>query len=295
MVTDMKRVISICMVLALLVALGAPSAASGYTGADVRAMLETLGSCVAETDDILASARALVDWQLEGSEEDLEAYREALQNGEEYVSEDNYDEVRAKADELDASISRVVALRAQVDALGVTGLESVDETIAAAKTYFAWLESALRDLMSIFDFYFAEYEAAEGLAAYDIEQYADMSDAVADLYYVIMDMTDAMEAIDCPAFMQECFDKYIRTTRKYLAVLETMYTAIQIEDVLRSASASYLLGRMQIEVGYCEIELTELFNLQYEKVRDRLEGDIGTLKSELDANCATLLSFVKEG
>ncbi|HPK15080.1 MAG: hypothetical protein BWY35_00753 [Firmicutes bacterium ADurb.Bin248] len=285
----MKRAISICMVLALLAALGAPSAASGYTGADVRAILETIGACVAQTDGILSSARALIDWQLEDSAAELEAYREALRNGEEYESEDNYDEVRAKADELDASISSVVALRAQVDALRVTGLESVDETVAAAKTYFAWLEDALRDLMSIFDFYFAEYEAAEGLAAYDIEQYSDMSEAIAELYYVIQDMTDAMEVIDCPAFMQECFDKYIRATRKYLAVLETMYTAIQIEDVLRSASANYLLGRMQIEVGYCEIELTELFNLQYEKVRNRLDGNIGTLKSELDANCQALL------
>ena len=285
----MKRAISICMVLALLVALGAPSAASGYTGADVRAMLETLSACVAETDGILSSARALIDWQLEDSVAELAAYREALRNGEDYESEDNYDEVRAKADELDASISRVVALRAQVNALRATGLESVDETVAAAKTYFSWLENALRDLMSIFDFYFAEYEAAEGLAAYDVEEYDDMSEAIAALYYIILDMTDAMGDIACPAFMQECFDKYIRTTHKYLAVLETMYTAIQIEDVLRSASASYLLGRMQIEVGYCEIELTELFNLQYEKVRDRLDGDIGTLRSELDANCAALL------
>jgi hypothetical protein len=46
---------------------------------------------------------------------------------------------------------------------------------------------------------------------------------------------------------------------------------------------------MQIEIANCEIELSELFNLQYEKVQSRLNGDIGTLRSELKSNCAALL------
>jgi len=74
-----------------------------------------------------------------------------------------------------------------------------------------------------------------------------------------------------------------------------MYTAVYIEDVLRSASASYLIGRMGIEIGMREIELTELFNLQYEKVRSRLDGDIATLGTELKGNCATLLAALEGG
>jgi len=285
----MKRVICIIMACALVFAASMPAVAAGLMADDVRPILQTVSDCVDQTDDIVATVQGIIDWQIQGSEAELAAYKEALSNGEDYVGEDDYDEISAKADELDLCINRVVALRAQVDALAVTGLTSVDETVAAAKVYFEWIEGALRDLMTIFDFYFAEYEAGAGLGEYDGSAYTDTSEAIADLYYIIQEMTDAMDAIDCPAFMQECFDKYIRTTRKYLAVLETMYTAIQIDDVLRSASASYLIGRMQIEVANCEIELTELFNLQYEKVQSRLNGDIGTLRSELKSNCAALL------
>ena len=275
---------------ALLFAFGAPVAATGLTADDIRPVLTNISECVAESQGIIAGVREIIDWQLDGSAADLEAYREALQNGTDYESTDDYDAVVAKAEELDGAINQVVALRARVDAYASTGIKSVDSTIAAAKTYFGWLEGALRDLMSIFDFYFEQDEALQLLDAYDEEEYDDFADIISALYYGIADATDALEQVNCPAFMQECFNKYIRTTRKYLAVLETMYTAVQLEDVLRNEAAVYLIGRMEIEVGLCEIELTELFNLQYEKVRARLDGDIGTLGQELAANCATLLA-----
>lgn len=285
----MKRLLCVLMAGALLFAFGAPVAATGLTADDIRPVLTNISECVAESQEIIVGVQEIIDWQLVGSAAELEAYREALQNGWDYESPDDYDEVVAKADELDGAINRVVSLRARVDAYSPTGLKSVDATIAAAKAYFSWLEGALRDLMSIFDFYFEQDEALELLDAYDVDQYEDFSDVIAALYYGISDATDALAQVNCPAFMQECFDKYIRTTRKYLAVLETMYTAVQLEDVLRNEAAFYLIGRMEIEVGLCEIELTELFNLQYEKVRARLDGDIGTLRQELSANCATLL------
>ncbi len=278
------------MAVFLLAAAGAPAIASGPSAEDIRPILQEIDGCVAESEEIVATVEGIIDWQIQGSKAELEAYKEALQNGEEYEGGSDYEEVAAKADELDLCINRVVSLRAEADALQTTGLKSVDQTIAAAKVYFEWLESALRDLMSIFDFYFAEHDASAELEAFDAESYSDTAEAVAALYYAIQDMTDAMDAIDCPAFMDECFDKYIRTTRKYLAVLETTYTAVQIEDVLRSASASYLIGRMEIEIANCEIELTELFNLQYEKVQSRLNGEIGTLRAELGANIAALLA-----
>lgn len=286
----MKRVICIFMACVMVFAANVPTVASGLTADDVRPVLRTIQDCVAQTDDIIVTVQGIIDWQIEGSEAELEAYREAVQNGEDYVSGDDYDENSAKADELDLCMNRVAALRAEVDALEPTGLTGVDETIAAAQTYFQRLDGALQDLMSIFDFYFAEYEAVRPLDGYEAADYADTSEAISGLYDIIRDMANAMDAIDCPAFMQECFDRYIRTTRKYLSVLETMYTAAQLDDVLRSAAASYMIGRMNIEIADCEIELTELFNLQYEKVRSRLDGNIGTLRSELEANCAALLA-----
>lgn len=285
----MKRVICICMACVLLVLASAPVVASGLAAQDVRPAIETVQDCVSRTDSILSTVEEIIDWQIVGSEAELEAYREALYSGAEYESEDDHEDIVAKAEELGLCIEQITALQAEVDALAPTGLESVDKTITAAQVYFAWLQGALADLMSIFDFYFAEYEAGRGLAEYDAEAYADTGDAIADLYYAIQDMTDAMDEIECPAYMQECFKKYVNTTRKYLLVLESMYTAVQLEDVLRSTSAIYLIGRMDIEIGKCEIELTELFNLQYEKVQSRLDGDIGTLRAELSANCAALL------
>lgn len=285
----MKR--ALCLVLCCLVTVmaGVPAIASGVMKSDVETVLTTISTNVAQTEEIAASVQEIIAWQLEGSEEQLAAYKDAVMNGTDYEDTgSSSEEVAAKADELDLYINRVVALKGEIDALQATGLTSVDRTIEAAKVYFTDLENALRDLMAIFDFYFAEQEAGQVLADYNAKTFTDNAEAISELYYTIQDMTDAMDKIDCPAFMEECFDKYIGTTRKYLAVLETMYTAVQIEDVLRSTSANYLIGRMSIEIANCEIELTELFNLQYQKVDERLNGSIATLRAELIANCATL-------
>ncbi len=291
----MKRLVCVLMACLLFLAFGAPAAASGLTAADVRPIVETVSRCVSQADGILEDVRSIIAWQIEGSEEQLAAYREALRTGEEYVSEDNEQEVIEKAEQLGAAIERTAALAAEVNALRARGVASIDATVVAGKTYFAWIEAALKDLMSIFDFYFDQSAALEAINGYDSDGYSDMSDAISDLYYIISDMGDAMDAIACPPFMQECYGRYVRTMRKYLAVLESMYTAVYIEDVLRSASASYLIGRMGIEIGMREIELTELFNLQYEKVRSRLDGDIATLGTELKGNCATLLAALEGG
>ncbi len=286
----MKRALCLALCCLVTVMAGVPAIASGVMKSDVETILTTISTNVAQTEEIASSVQKIIAWQLEGSNEELAAYKEAVVNGTEYEDTGSSDEeIAAKADELDIYINRVSALRGEVDALQATGLTSVDKTIDAAKTYFSKLETALRDLMVIFDFYFAEQDAGQVLAEYNEKTFTDDAEAISELYYVIQQMTDAMDKIDCPVFMQECFDKYIGTTRKYLAVLETMYTAVQIEDVLRSTSASYLIGRMDIEIANCEIELTELFNLQYEKVDERLNGNIATLRAELVKNCETLM------
>ncbi len=285
----MKKIMSLLLALCL-VGLSAASAAETKEETDPVLLVQTILDSVAETYEIISSVYEINRWQLDDSQETLAAYKEAVKNGEDFQTGSDEEEVRQKADQLGRYITRVEALEDRVEAMDYVGLVSIDKTISAAKVYFNWLGAAMRDLMSIFDFYFAEQEAGRELAAYNSDDYSDVGKSIEDLYFIIDDMTAGMAAIQCPPYMRECFNRYINTTGVYCSILNSMYTAVQLNDVLRSTSAQLLTGRMAIQIANCEIELTELFNLQYEKVEKRIDGDVETLRRELNENCAALLA-----
>ena len=90
--------------------------------------------------------------------------------------EDNIEEVRGKYQELTGLREELLDLKTEIDALpDSTGIQQLDDTYAAAKTYFSEMDAAYRDLLAIFDFYFAVYEAVTPIRGFDGSAYSSFT------------------------------------------------------------------------------------------------------------------------
>lgn len=290
----MKR--KICFLLVIIFLLASSGPAFAYDKDNARTVLTMIQEDVEQTNELLKNVYLIINWQVEGSKQSIEAYKEAVAKGETYEDVTQPEEVQKKADELALYIEQVQTLKKEIDSLLPINNESVDRTIEAAKMYFLWVESALNDLMSIFDFYFAQEKVLAPLDEFDDEAYGDDLIASIDaLYTLVQELTVSMGSIDCPDFMQDTYNNYIEQINVYCSILETMYYAVSLKDVLRLYSADQLMGRMDIQIMKNEIALIEQFNLQYEKVETRLKGRVTTLNTELLTNCDTLINAIPGG
>lgn len=139
------------------------------------------------------------------------------------------------------------------------------------------------------DFYFAFNEVAQPLSSFDASAYDTDKDRIYDLYYAVDEASTAMSQLDCPAFMAETYKLYISRLSHFMAILNEQYIGVQLNDPLRLAAGIYMLVRVEKENYDYSVMLTRDFNLQYEKVGERLGGWVGELGTELAENCAALL------
>ena len=275
---------ALCLLLAGCAAGGAPASNSAE-----RANIEGIRDRVASAAQIISSVNAIIDWQIENSEKSIEEADAARQKGEAYVEEDRTEEIRQKQAELAGYLETVAAYSAWASSLRPCGQESVDLTYEAAAKYFSEVESALEDMADIMDFYFAFNEVAQPLSSFDASAYDTDKDRIYDLYYAVDEASTAMSQLDCPAFMAETYKLYISRLSHFMAILNEQYIGVQLNDPLRLAAGIYMLVRVEKENYDYSVMLTRDFNLQYEKVGERLGGWVGELGTELAENCAALL------
>lgn len=293
----MKRLLSFALAVLMLCSLfgcGAGGQAKDDTSSflleDEREIISTINSSVQSSKDIITSVNIIIDWQVTTSREDIAAYEASIKEGTEYVVDESAEKlIEQKAEQIKSYLSQVQATRQTIDALEPTGTEQVDSTIAAAKTYFQWLEAALQDIVRIQDFYFAEMEAAKPMTEFNSADYGDDSAMIEAMWNAVGVTVENLGALACPEYMQETFDIYIKKINMLRDILSSLYTGLDLGDVLRLTAGNLLIGRMSIDLANYEMDLTEQFNVQYEKVGERLDGKINTLCSELLANCTALL------
>ena len=275
---------ALCLLLVGCAAGGAPASNSAE-----RANIEGIRDRVASAAQIISSVNAIIDWQIENSEKSIEEADAARQKGEAYVEEDRTEEIRQKQAELEGCLETVTAYAGWASALKGCGQESVDLTYEAAAKYFSEVESALEDMADIMAFYFAFNEVAQPLSSFDASAYDTDKDRIYDLYYAVDEASTAMSQLDCPAFMAETYKLYISRLSHFMAILNEQYIGVQLNDPLRLAAGIYMLVRVEKENYDYSVMLTRDFNLQYEKVGERLGGWVGELGTELAENCAALL------
>ena len=283
----MKRVTAVAIALCLLLAGCAAEEPAADSGA--RASVEGIRDRVASTEQIITKVNAIIDWQVTNSEKNIEEAEAARQNGETYIQEDKSEEVRQKQAELAGFLETVTAYSGWASALRSDGQESLDLTYEAAAKYFSEVKSALEDMADIMAFYFAFNEAAEPLASFDAAAYETDMDRIYDLYFVVDDVSTKLYQVDCPEFMAETYKLYISCLEHFMAILNEQYIGVQLNDPLRLAAGIYMLVRVEKENYDYSVMLTRDFNLQYEKVGERLGGWVGELGVELADNCAALL------
>lgn len=283
----MKRVTAAAIVLCLLLTGCASAAPTGYSAE--RANIEGIRDRVASTAQMIGRVNAIIEWQVTNSEEDIAKNDAARQNGETYVPEDNTEEIRQKQAELQSCLDSVAASSDWASALRPCGQESVDLTYEAAAKYFSEVRDALKDMADIMDFYFAFNEAAQPLSSFDASAYSTDKDRIYDLYFAVDEASTAMAQLDCPDFMAQTYRLYISRLSHFMAILNEQYIGVQLNDPLRLASGIYMLVRVEKENYDYSVMLTRDFNLQYEKVGERLGGWVGELGAELAENCAALL------
>ena len=262
----MKRIV--CFILSLLLAAGLCGCGGNLPGG-TKKNLQMIVNHVETTGFMIQNTQEVIDWQIEGSTASMEESQAARDSGQLYDF-----------------------LKSEIDSLpGSTGVQQLDDTYAAAKTYFAELDAAYQDLLAIFDFYFATYEAATPIREFDGSAYSSFTQ-MEIMWNNVQQASDDMKNMSCPPFMAQTWAKYIQQVEHYVALVQTLYIATMLSDPLRYAAVSNMNMRADEQLYRCGNELTEDYNLQFAQVKKRLTSRLDVLKSELLSNCTQLLDAI---
>ena len=286
----MKRMI--CFALSLLLAAGLCGCGGNHLPSGTEENLQMIVDHVEETDTMIRRTQTVIDWQIEGSIEEMERAQAARDNGQIYESEDNIEEVREKYRELTNLHEELLDLKAEIDALPTsTGIQQLDDTYAAARTYFSEMDAAYQDLLAIFDFYFAAYEAVAPIREFDGSAYSSFTQ-MEIMWNNVQQASADMKTVSCPTFMTQTWEKYIKQVEHYVALIQTLYMATMLSDPLRYSAVANMNVRADEQLYRCGNELTEDYNLQFGQVKERLTSRLDVLKSELISNCGQLLDAI---
>jgi len=248
------------------------------------------------SQDIVDEISALVEKQVKDSENLSVKYRKTEETGQEFDTTSYDAKLRANHESVKDYITEIEGFQKDIGKIGNTDSDQAAKTVTAAQEYFSRLSGCLDDLDIIMTFYADETDAQAPINEYDAESYGDDVYAILDgLYTAIDDTIINFRAIKtCPGYMQETFDNYIEKVGVYEKMIDSMYLGYSLDDPLRSLSADELFERQSITVTKCELDMFDLFTLQFEKVSERLSGNISELYGELLANCK-LISSAGEG
>ncbi len=249
---------------------------------------QAIHDAVAESEEVCASIVDIVNWQLEGTEEFRKQREVYKKSGDERdLPEDDIAQVEAKYDELTQYRATLGELRARVDAIKD---EKDAVTLEAAKDYFTMLDSAVGDLATIFEYFFAVREAVKPMAEFEAPEsttvYVDYSLFAGQLSQVVGVTQRNISALKCPSYMQDSHKAFAARIDEYQSFCQDFSIAVQLSDPLRIASCNYRLSRLDVMIEKCDDALTDDFNLQFERVLQRMDGAIAQLRGELLANTA---------
>lgn len=288
----MKRVL--CLLWVLLFVL---SACSGSNRAAMADNLRPMAENIDASKEISDTIKAIVDWQLEGSKEYEKQYAKFKESGDEADRpEDNYEEVLAKYDELNAELEKLKGLNDELSNIEPLDEPSYDATTEAAKTYFTELTNAGNDLKAIFDYYIAIHDALLPMqdfsAAENETGLEDYALYAGQLSQVTSQSQKALANVEYPKFMEDSHTALKARIDEYQAFCQDFSIAVQLMDPLRIASCQYRAQRLGIMLDECDQNMTDDFNLQFEQVIKRIDGRIAKLRGELETNIQALQKVV---
>ncbi|MDD3959759.1 MAG: hypothetical protein GX099_01315 [Clostridiaceae bacterium] len=254
---------------------------------------ETISSVediIIDSEEINEEIIDLIDKQIEVSGKFIKEYAASIENGTIYDSTDYDTRILQNQLTINELVFKVEGLADDLSDLNEPKSDEALMVFEAANIYMEKLNRCLADLLAVVTLYVDQSEATQPINDFNETEYGDdVYLMIEDLYAAIERTVENFKQIDsCPDYMKESMDIYTRKMGIYLKMLEEWYDGLSLNDPLRLASGNQLMIRQNVDVVRFEAELFELYDLQYIKVRERLEGNISQLKDELLENCAVL-------
>ena len=242
------------------------------------------------TDETLEKIEEIIEWQTKGADEDLEKLALANEKFELYdgasMSTENANE---KYNEFSTYIDTIKKSQKTVNAIEYLEVEQVNQTIDATQEYYDRLLNALEDLNSVFDFNRKANAIISEMGNIDLSSYESGAKATFAVYESISKGIEELKAVDCPAFMQQVFDKEIQGYDRLLAVIIEENSGYAYSDNMKLYAAENMYFRVNYESQQYRIDLLEDYNMQFKKVSERLEKRIKPIRNEISKNTDSLL------
>lgn len=242
------------------------------------------------TDETLEKIEGIIEWQTKGADEDLEKLALANEKFELYdgasMSTENANE---KYNEFSTYIDTIKKSQKTVNAIEYLEVEQVNQTIDATQEYYDRLLNALEDLNSVFDFNRKANAIISEMGNIDLSSYESGAKATFAVYESINKGIEELKAVDCPAFMQQVFDKEIQGYDRLLAVIIEENGGYAYSDNMKLYAAENMYFRVNYESQQYRIDLLEDYNMQFKKVSERLEKRIKPIRNEISKNTDSLL------
>lgn len=242
------------------------------------------------TDETLEKIEEIIEWQTKGADEDLEKLALANEKFELYdgasMSTENANE---KYNEFSTYIDTIKKSQKTVNAIEYLEVEQINQTIDATQEYYDRLLNALEDLNSVFDFNRKANAIISEMGNIDLSSYESGAKATFAVYESISKGIEELKAVDCPAFMQQVFDKEIQGYDRLLAVIIEENGGYAYSDNMKLYAAENMYFRVNYESQQYRIDLLEDYNMQFKKVSERLEKRIKPIRNEILKNTDSLL------
>lgn len=242
------------------------------------------------TDETLEKIEEITEWQTKGADEDLEKLALANEKFELYdgasMSTENANE---KYNEFSTYIDTIKKSQKTVNAIEYLEVEQINQTIDATQEYYDRLLNALEDLNSVFDFNRKANAIISEMGNIDLSSYESGAKATFAVYESISKGIEELKAVDCPAFMQQVFDKEIQGYDRLLAVIIEENSGYAYSDNMKLYAAENMYFRVNYESQQYRIDLLEDYNMQFKKVSERLEKRIKPIRNEISKNTDSLL------
>ncbi|MGI6071562.1 MAG: hypothetical protein ACOX75_00910 [Lachnospiraceae bacterium] len=291
-----KNIFSILLILILCTTLfGGCISISGikksFLPADDEKIVEQILSAVTESEAIFSDLSELIRHQMRESAAYTQGYEKATKEGVLYDTKPYEQLMRNNKVKTAALLNQCNSIAQRLERMDISGNGDVRTVQVAAQKYFSILADSLKQLDSLLQFAIDQVDANKAVADFDAGQYeGDPFAFMQGLYDALVISNDALGKITtCPVYMKETFDIYLKKLTIYGKMLESMYSGMARGDVLRIYSAKQIFTRQQIVVLDYEMTLMYLFDLQYQKVNERLNDSIFMLKNELLSTCRMLL------
>lgn len=283
----------ILIVFALSIVLsGCKSEEIEYDEKNIK-ILTDIETEIASTDDVLECVNSIITWQTEGADSDLEKLNEAQENYEIYdgasLSTVNANE---KYEEFENCIEKIKESKRKIDSLEKSDIDQVNITIDAAKVYYERLFLALNDLNKVFIFNREVNAIISKMGSVDVASYDSGSAATKAVFESIDNGIDELNAIDCPNFMQQVFNKEILGYKRLLEIIYEENSGYVYSDAMKIHAASNMYSRVNYELQQYRIDLLNDYNMQFKRVSERLDTQIIPLRDEINSNIGILLPIL---